>query len=220
MSYLLWKRVLDFTGATLGILLFSPLIVLTALAVVISSGRPIFFIQSRPGFQGKPFFIVKFRTMRSSTSALQPKSKNDLVTPIGKFLRASSLDELPQLFNILKGEMSFIGQRPLLHEYVKHYTPEQARRMNVRPGLTGLAQVSGRNLLNWDEKFSFDQHYVDNVSFRLDISVLVRTVPLVFRREGVSDMNGRFVEPYGLDEPEKTIEPEKLESKDAGREGV
>jgi sugar transferase EpsL len=150
-------------------------------------GSPIFFRQQRPGLHGKPFYMYKFRTMTSECSedgCLLPDC--DRLTPLGTFLRSTSLDELPELFNVLKGDMSLVGPRPLLMQYLDRYTPEQARRHEVRPGITGWAQVNGRNALSWEEKFELDVWYVDNRTFWLDLKILALTMLKVVRREGIS----------------------------------
>jgi lipopolysaccharide/colanic/teichoic acid biosynthesis glycosyltransferase len=150
-------------------------------------GSPVLFCQVRPGLQGKPFTMVKFRTMtdeRGPDGALLPDAQR--ITPFGRFLRASSLDELPELWNVLKGEMSLVGPRPLLMEYLPLYTPEQARRHAVRPGITGWAQVNGRNAISWADKFALDVWYVDHRSLWLDVQILWRTVRKVLVRDGIS----------------------------------
>ena len=181
------KRLFDLTAAALGLLALAlPLLALIAL-VRIKLGRPVFFRQTRPGLHGQPFQMVKLRTMtdaRGPDGALLPDAER--LTPFGRFLRASSLDELPELWNVLKGDMSLVGPRPLLMEYLPLYTPEQARRHEVRPGITGCAQVNGRNALSWEEKFALDVWYVDHQSLALDISILWRTVRKVLVREGIS----------------------------------
>lgn len=181
------KRVFDITVCSVGLLML--LLPLLSLAWLIRQnlGSPVFFRQVRPGLYGKPFEIVKFRTMtseRGPDGQLLPDSVR--LTPFGKFLRATSLDELPELWNVLKGDMSLVGPRPLLMEYLPLYTPEQARRHDVRPGITGWAQVNGRNALNWEEKFKLDVWYVDHRSLCLDIRILLLTVRKVLRREGIS----------------------------------
>lgn len=181
------KRAFDFITAFLGLLLLSPLLLITALLVRINLGTPVLFRQIRPGLHGLPFLIYKFRTMtdrRDSFGNLLPDA--DRLTPLGRFMRGSSLDELPELLNVLKGEMSMVGPRPLLMEYVPLYTSDQARRHEVKPGITGWAQVNGRNAIGWDEKFRFDVWYIDNRSFRLDLKILLMTFVKAFSREGIS----------------------------------
>jgi lipopolysaccharide/colanic/teichoic acid biosynthesis glycosyltransferase len=181
------KRLFDILLACLALLVFViPLIVLAWL-IKHKLGSPVLFRQVRPGFKGQPFQMVKFRSMtdaRAPDGQLLPDV--DRLTPFGRFLRASSLDELPGLWNVLKGDMSLVGPRPLLMEYLPLYSPEQARRHNVRPGITGWAQVNGRNALSWDDKFKLDVWYVDNRSLRLDIKILWLTVRKVLVREGIS----------------------------------
>ncbi len=181
------KRLFDIIFSLLGLILLSPLLLLTALLVRVFIGSPILFKQLRPGYRGVPFFIYKFRTMSDEKDAngeLAPDARR--LTHLGKMLRALSLDELPELFNILRGEMSFVGPRPLLMEYLPRYSPEQARRHEVVPGLTGWAQVNGRNALSWEEKFQHDVWYVDHWSFWLDIKIILKTFSKVFRREGIA----------------------------------
>lgn len=181
------KRFFDLMLALIALLLLLlPLLFLVYL-VRRKLGGPVFFRQARPGLHGKPFGMVKFRTMtdaRDAHGALLPDAGR--LTPFGKFLRASSLDELPELWNVLKGDMSLVGPRPLLMEYLPLYSPEQARRHEVRPGITGWAQVNGRNALGWEEKFALDVWYVDNRSLWLDIKILWMTVRKVLVREGIS----------------------------------
>ncbi len=181
------KRIFDVAASGLGLLLLSPLLGAVALLVRLRLGRPVLFRQRRPGLHGKPFMMYKFRTMtddRDAEGGLLPDGER--LTPFGRFLRSTSLDELPELFNVLKGEMSLVGPRPLLMAYLDRYTPHQARRHEVRPGITGWAQINGRNALSWEEKFDLDVWYVDNGTFLLDLRILVRTVAKVLRREGIS----------------------------------
>lgn len=181
------KRLFDFVAALLALMLFAlPLLVLAWL-ILRKLGSPILFKQVRPGLHGKPFKMVKFRTMtdeRGPDGALLPDAQR--ITPFGRFLRASSLDELPELWNVLRGEMSLVGPRPLLMDYLPLYSPGQTRRHEVRPGITGWAQVNGRNALSWEEKFKLDVWYVDNFSLWLDMRILIATVTLVLKREGIS----------------------------------
>lgn len=182
------KRAFDFIAAFLGLLLLSPLLLLTALLVRINLGTPVLFVQERPGMHGIPFLMYKFRTMTGqcdTSGNLLPDA--DRLTPLGRFLRGSSLDELPELLNVLKGDMSMVGPRPLLMEYVPLYTSGQARRHEVKPGITGWAQVNGRNAIGWDEKFRFDVWYVDNRTFRLDLRILWMTFVKAFTREGINE---------------------------------
>lgn len=183
------KRLFDIVCAVAALVLLSPLIVGTALAVRLFIGSPVLFRQVRPGLNGAPFQMLKFRTMtdaRGPDGTLLPDA--DRLTSVGRALRASSLDELPELVNILRGEMSFVGPRPLLMQYLPLYTPEQARRHEVPPGLTGWAQISGRNALSWEQKFSYDIWYVDNRSFGLDMKIILLTFWKVMRREGISQI--------------------------------
>lgn len=191
------KRVLDAVlSATLLIVLF-PLMLLISLAVIIDSGLPVFFIQMRPGYKGEPFRIYKYRTMKELRDRQGNFLPNELrITSLGRFLRATSLDELPELFNVLKGDMSLVGPRPLLVEYLPLYTPNQARRHDVKPGITGLAQVSGRNLLTWEEKFDLDLCYVDNWSLWLDLKILLLTIWIVLKRDGVNQSDHVTMPPF------------------------
>ncbi|AFY54692.1 glycosyl transferase possibly involved in lipopolysaccharide synthesis [Rivularia sp. PCC 7116] len=184
---IIFKYILDKIVATFLLILLSPAILVLYFAVLFSMGRPVFFQQQRPGYQGKIFKFCKFRTMtdaRDSNDNLLPDEQR--LTAVGQFLRHSSLDELPQLWNVLKGDMSFVGPRPLLVEYLDLYTPEQARRHQVKPGITGWAQVNGRNALSWEKKFELDVWYVDNWSLWLDLKILMLTVIKVFKKEGIS----------------------------------
>ncbi len=181
------KRAFDFVGALVGLVVLSPALLVLAVLVAIRLGRPVLFRQQRPGLAGRPFGLVKFRTMTSATDAqgrLLPDA--DRLTPFGRWLRSTSLDELPELWNVLMGDMSLVGPRPLLMAYLPRYSARQARRHEVRPGLTGWAQVNGRNALSWEEKFELDVWYVDNRSLTLDLTILWKTVLQVLRRSGVS----------------------------------
>lgn len=183
----LGKRLFDLVVSVLLLILLSPLLIFIALLVWVVHGSPIIFRQQRPGYLGKPFVCYKFRTMsdrRDENGNLLPDEQR--LTPLGKFLRSTSLDELPELFNVLRGEMSLVGPRPLLMQYLERYTPEQARRHEVLPGITGWAQVNGRNVLSWEEKFRLDVWYVDHWSFWLDLKILALTLIKVLRREGIS----------------------------------
>ena len=181
------KRLFDILGAVLGLLILLPIIVTLAWQVRRKLGSPVLFRQTRPGLQGKPFQLIKFRTMRNAIGLDgRPLPDSERMTSFGSFLRSASLDELPELWNVLKGDMSLVGPRPLLMEYLPLYSLEQARRHELRPGVTGWAQVNGRNALSWDEKFRLDVWYVDNHSFWLDLKILALTVKKVFVREGIS----------------------------------
>lgn len=181
------KRVLDILGAGIGLLLLSPVLLVVSLLILRQMGRPVFFRQIRPGLHGRPFGMVKFRTMRDALDAEgNPLPDSERLTRLGRFLRSSSLDELPELWNVLRGEMSLVGPRPLLMEYLPLYSPIQARRHEVRPGVTGWAQVNGRNAITWDEKFALDVWYVDNQSLWLDLRIIGLTIRKVLTREGIS----------------------------------
>jgi lipopolysaccharide/colanic/teichoic acid biosynthesis glycosyltransferase len=181
------KRVVDIVGASVGIILFAPVMLTVALLVLLTMGRPVLFRQLRPGLHGKPFVLYKFRTMRDAcTPSGEPLPDELRLTQFGKWLRSTSLDELPELFNVLKGEMSLVGPRPLLMEYLPRYSPEQARRHEVKPGITGWAQVNGRNALTWEEKFRMDVWYVDHWNLWLDMKILLLTIWKVLKREGIS----------------------------------
>jgi sugar transferase EpsL len=181
------KRAIDVIGATLALVVLSPLIAVTALAVWLMIGRPIIFAQTRPGLDTKPFALFKFRTMLEARDEDGRPLPDELrLTRLGRFLRSTSLDELPELINVLRGDMSLVGPRPLLLSYVERYTPAQARRHEVRPGLTGLAQMTGRNALSWDERFQLDVRYVEHRTTWLDVRILLKTVPLVVRRHGIA----------------------------------
>jgi lipopolysaccharide/colanic/teichoic acid biosynthesis glycosyltransferase len=184
------KRVVDLVLAGVALLLLAPITLVVATVVMVNMGRPVFFRQTRPGRAGRRFELVKFRTMRVAdvTGGAVSNLVTDgaRLTTLGRFLRATSLDELPTLYNVLRGDMSLVGPRPLLVEYLNRYTPEQARRHDVRPGITGLAQVSGRNALSWHDKFAYDVWYVEHRSLTLDVRILARTVLAVVRRDGVA----------------------------------
>ena len=186
-SYTFCKRFIDIVAAAVGLALLSPILLLLALAVRVRLGSPVFFRQLRPGLHGRPFTIFKFRTMRDVRDAdgvLLPDA--DRLPPLGRWLRSTSLDEFPELWNVVRGDMSLVGPRPLLTEYLSLYSPLQTRRHDVRPGITGWAQVNGRNALSWDEKFALDVWYVDNRSIWLDLTILRDTLIRVIAREGIS----------------------------------
>jgi len=181
------KRFMDLAVALLALVLLLPLLAAVAALIRVKLGSPVFFQQMRPGRHGRSFSMLKFRTMLDACDVegrLLPDQER--MTLFGRFLRSSSLDELPELWNVLKGEMSLVGPRPLLMEYLPFYTPEQARRHEVRPGITGWAQVNGRNAITWDEKFKLDVWYVDHASLWLDIKILYLTLKKVFTREGIN----------------------------------
>lgn len=182
----MFKRIVDFSLSATALLLFAPVIALVACLVRLKLGGPVFFCQIRPGKMAKPFYMVKFRTMleaRDRFGNLLPDAQR--MTPLGSFLRSSSLDELPELWNVLKGDMSLVGPRPLLMEYLPLYSTEQYRRHEARPGITGWAQVNGRNAISWEDKFKLDVWYVDNRSFWLDLKIMFFTVKKVLAREGI-----------------------------------
>jgi len=191
------KRLVDIVLSLLGLIILSPVLLVTALLARVKLGSPVLFRQERPGLNGKIFILCKFRSMtdrRDENGALLPDGIR--LTPFGKFLRSTSLDELPELWNILKGEMSLVGPRPLLVQYLPLYSAEQRRRHNVRPGLTGYAQVNGRNAISWPEKFKLDCWYVDNLSFRLDMKIILKTFSKIFSRSGVSSETSATMEPF------------------------
>jgi lipopolysaccharide/colanic/teichoic acid biosynthesis glycosyltransferase len=178
------KRAFDFTVALVALVVLSPLLACLALLVLVTMGRPVFFVQERPGLCERPFKLIKFRTMRSM--AVEPLTDGARLTAVGRFLRSTSLDELPELWNVVRGDMSLVGPRPLLMEYLTRYSREQARRHEVRPGITGLAQVNGRNAISWEQRFCLDVWYVDNRTIWLDLRILLTTIQKVVIREGIS----------------------------------
>lgn len=181
------KRILDIPVAAGGLFLLFPVLIIVSLMIRREMGSPVFFRQTRPGLHGKPFEMLKFRTMRDVTGPDgTPLPDAERLTQIGRFLRSSSLDELPELWNVLKGDMSLVGPRPLLVEYLPLYSPEQGRRHEVRPGITGWAQVNGRNAISWEEKFALDVWYVDNRTTWLDLKIAWLTIRKVLKREGIS----------------------------------
>lgn len=181
------KRLFDFVVAAVAIAILLPVVAVIAFAIAVAIGRPILFSQLRPGLGGKPFRMVKFRTMRDARDADGRQLPDaERMTSLGAFLRGTSLDELPGLYNVLKGDMSLVGPRPLLMTYLDRYNSFEARRHEVRPGITGWAQVNGRNALSWPEKFAFDVWYVDHQSFLLDLRIMVMTLGKVIRRDGIS----------------------------------
>lgn len=193
----LLKRIIDFILALSGIVILSPVLLLIIIILFLANNGKVFFIQKRPGKMLNIIKIIKFRTMtdnRDSIGNLLPDSLR--LTAIGKFIRTTSIDELPQLFNVLKGDMSLIGPRPLLVEYIPLYSKHQARRHEVRPGITGWAQVNGRNAISWQQKFEFDIWYVDNISFWLDIKILLLTIRKVLIKEGINSSNSATMEAF------------------------
>ena len=196
--YRVIKRAADILVSALSLILLSPVVLIVALINAKVHGLPVLFSQVRPGKGEKPFRMYKFRTMtseRDSAGELLPDERR--LTSWGKFLRSSSLDELPELWNVLKGDMSVVGPRPLLPEYLDHYTATQKRRHEVRPGITGLAQVQGRNELSWDEKFRFDVAYVDGQSLALDLKIIAKTVLSVLKRQGINTADGAAMPKFG-----------------------
>lgn len=181
------KRLLDIVSSALGLLILSPVLILVSLLIRLKLGSPVFFTHERPGLHGEPFNMIKFRTMIDAFDGEgKPLPDAERLTALGKFLRKFSLDELPELWNVLNGDMSLVGPRPLLMEYLPLYSVEQAKRHNAKPGITGWAQVNGRNAIGWDEKFKLDVWYVEHQSFWLDIKILFMTVYKVLKREGIS----------------------------------
>ena len=200
------KDIADRITAFIALVLLSPLLVAVALLVRWQLRAPVHFRQQRPGYRGKPFGLLKFRTMtnqRDSNGELLPDAQR--LTPFGRWLRSSSIDELPGLLNILRGEMSFIGPRPLLMQYLPLYSPEQARRHDVKPGCSGWAQINGRNALSWEEKFRLDVWYVDHQSFWLDLQIFVITIWKVLRREGISAVGEATMTPFTGSTPARAL---------------
>jgi sugar transferase EpsL len=208
------KRLLDLLLAIPALLLLSPVLALTAVFVRIYHGPPIFFRQLRPGYRSKPFWVIKFRTMNDARDAqgnLSPDEQR--LTRLGRFLRSTSLDEVPEFFHVLAGQMSLVGPRPLLMQYLERYTPEQARRHDVLPGITGWAQINGRNALTWEEKFLLDVWYVDHWSLGLDVKILLLTLWKVLRREGINQPGHATAEEFmgsGKNSPQRRKEREEF----------
>lgn len=196
--YLVLKRGLDLFFSTLLMGLLSPVFVAVMLLVMFFDGRPVFFSQIRPGRHGRPFVLYKFRTMEPPPSAVAG-DESSRVTKLGAILRKSSIDELPSLWNLIRGDMSFVGPRPLLVDYLDIYSARHSRRHAVRPGLTGLAQVSGRNLVSWVDRLELDIAYIELQSFWLDLEILIRTLPLVIRAEGVTPFDQKIMPPLAKD---------------------
>lgn len=192
----LLKRLLDIVASALGLIILSPILLILIYLIRKNLGSPVFFTQTRPGQDGKPFKMIKFRSMRDAVDSNgNPLPDSERLTDFGKKLRATSLDELPELWNVLKGDMSLVGPRPLLMQYLPLYNEFQYRRHEMKPGITGWAQVNGRNALSWDDKFKYDVWYIDNHSFMLDIKILFLTIQKVFVREGIS-AEGEATMPY------------------------
>lgn len=185
------KRLLDIIIASIALILLSPLYIFVAYKVKKNLGSPVLFRQVRPGLHGKPFEMIKFCSMKDAVDAQgNPLPDSERLTPFGKMLRSTSLDEMPELWNVIKGDMSIVGPRPLLMEYLLLYSPEQAKRHDVRPGMTGHAQVNGRNAIGWEEKFKLDTWYAENHSIWLDFKIMLKTIKVVFIRENVNDESG------------------------------
>jgi lipopolysaccharide/colanic/teichoic acid biosynthesis glycosyltransferase len=196
------KRFLDMVCAVFGLLLLSPLLAVIAVAVRINMGRPVLFKQLRPGLHGKPFCMLKFRTMRDDVDRHgNARPDGQRLTALGRFLRRASMDELPELWNVAVGHMSLVGPRPLLMEYLSLYSPEQARRNEVRPGITGWAQVNGRNAISWEQKFAYDIWYVDHQSSLLDLRIIGMTIKKVLQGEGVCQEGQATAEKFRGDVP-------------------
>jgi len=194
------KRFMDVVASLALIILLSPVLLTAALAVALTMGRPVLFRQKRTGLRGRIFTLYKFRTMtdaKDEDGNLLPDEKR--ITRVGRLLRSTSIDELPELFNVLKGDMSLVGPRPLLPEYLPFYNSTQARRHEVKPGITGWAQINGRNLISWDKKFEYDVWYVDHRSFWLDLWILLVTIVKVIKREGISEAGQATVRPFGCE---------------------
>ena len=191
------KPISDFIIALILLIILSPFIVLTAILLLIANKGKIFFFQNRPGLNSKPFKIVKFKTMRDAFDENgNPLPDEVRLTKVGNIIRSTSLDELLQLVNVIKGDMSLVGPRPLLIQYLSRYTPEQSRRHEVKPGITGWAQVNGRNAINWEDKFNYDIEYVYKQSFFLDFSILCKTIISVIKRKGISSNNNATMEEF------------------------
>ena len=196
-GYVVGKRIVDVVAALTLLVLLSPVMIAVAALVRAKLGSPVLFRQRRPGLGGRPFVMLKFRTMRDAVDAAGVALPDaDRLTSLGRTLRATSLDELPGLVNVLRGEMSLVGPRPLLMEYLPLYSAEQRRRHDVKPGLTGLAQVSGRNAIGWPERLALDVWYVDHASMRLDLAILLKTLVRVVRREGIDQPGGVTMTPF------------------------
>lgn len=200
------KRLLDVSLALPAVVLLSPLMAMIGLLILVFDGPPILFAQIRPGLGARPFVLHKFRTMSDTGAETGPHTDAERLTRLGHFLRRTSLDELPSLFDVLRGDMSLVGPRPLLTQYIDRYTPEQARRHDVPPGLTGWAQINGRNAITWEEKFSLDLWYVDNRSLWLDTKILALTVWKVLKREGISQPGHATAKEFNPDRSDRDKE--------------
>jgi sugar transferase EpsL len=191
------KRLLDIILSATGLLLLGPLLIILAIIIRLRMGKPVLFCQQRPGLDGKGFVIYKFRTMIDQTDKSGKPLPDEIRLPaLGRFLRSTSLDELPELFNVLKGDMSVVGPRPLMMKYLNRYTPDQARRHEVKPGITGWAQVNGRNAISWEDKFKLDVWYVDNWSIMLDIKIILKSVWMVVTRQGITQQGRATVDEF------------------------
>jgi lipopolysaccharide/colanic/teichoic acid biosynthesis glycosyltransferase len=202
------KRAIDFLVSLVLLVILSPVMLIVAIGVRLDVGSPILFRQERPGLRGRPFILYKFRTMRGAkTGEFSGDDDDQRLTDFGRRLRATSLDELPELWNVLRGDMSLVGPRPLLMRYLPLYSAEQMRRHDVKPGLTGWAQVNGRNALDWDDKFRLDVWYVDHRSLALDLKILLRTAAAVFGRAGISHENSATMHEFTGPKPAPVEEP-------------
>lgn len=192
------KRVMDFSVAFIALLILSPLMLIVSILIKLNRDGPVLFKQERPGLGGKIFTVYKFRTMSVKTHDENGRELSDFerMSKIGNLLRKTSIDELPQFINILKGDMSFIGPRPLLTEYLELYTPEQMRRHDARPGISGWAQVNGRNTITWEEKFRYDVEYVDNMSFKMDLNIFIKTILNVLKQDGINSDDANTMEKF------------------------
>ena len=194
---LIIKRVIDILGSLMGLILLSPVFIVTAILIYIKLGSPIFFVQERVGKDNKVFKMIKFRSMKNDKNKYgEYLSDEERLTPFGEKLRSLSIDELPELINVLKGDMSLVGPRPLLVDYLELYSDEQIRRHEMKPGITGLAQVNGRNSISWDERFKLDVSYVDTYNLFLDIKILFMTVYKVIKRDGISQEGNATMESF------------------------
>ena len=201
------KRLLDIIIASIALVLLSPLYFYVAYKVKKNLGSPVLFRQVRPGLHGKPFEMIKFRTMKDAVDAHgNPLPDNERLTPFGKMLRSSSLDEMPELWNVIKGDMSIVGPRPLLMEYLPLYNKEQAKRHNLRPGMTGHAQVNGRNAIGWEEKFKLDTWYVENQSVWLDFKIMLKTVKKVIAKDDINEAGEATMTKFTGSTPDKQNE--------------
>jgi sugar transferase EpsL len=201
------KRLFDIISSTAGLIVISPLLVVLAVLVRLKLGSPILFRQQRPGLGGKAFVIYKFRTMtdqRDASGNLLPDEQR--LPPFGQFLRSTSFDELPELFNVFKGDMSIVGPRPLMMKYLSRYSPEQARRHEVKPGITGWAQINGRNAISWEDKFRLDVWYVDNGTLWFDMEIILKSVWMVIAREGITQQDRATMDEFMGTPPKNTVE--------------